>query len=440
MTTNFCIVCFAPDARYICKAYRSVRYCSKECQRADWRNGHRDRCRLDYEWDSSLVCLIHRSFKNCCMACGQIPTRSPDEVLPCKTCYARLYCSAKCRNRHALRHTWSCSDLQIQGQIWFAATRPSVAPILDQTEHSATNILLTRTYFGEAAEGLVAFEYFAFPSSYCFSQVGFERAWKHPQRRLSLYQVLILLRYSGFNCSVPMPHPSVESIQSLYHILAVMVRSHCLPLDSSTWKCPSLHGQSVGQEGAQPGPIKADTDTAMRNDLYTGHSQAYCLFEHLIALASQHAWPHLGEFLCEDLAQCVLDYAIGARVRHWIRTSACKCSPTAGELNPQTGQVRQFQSVAVPGVFCTKCVPSASGYVCDWIEWDVVQFETSSNPQYVRYLRSAFCSRITIPITIPIQLQGTEEKHDIKQIPFYSYVGTWVPGLYSDRDIDTWTS
>ena len=44
-----CNTCQAPEGatlkHKVCSACKSVFYCSVECQRQDWKNGHRERCK-----------------------------------------------------------------------------------------------------------------------------------------------------------------------------------------------------------------------------------------------------------------------------------------------------------------------------------------------------------------------------------------------------------
>ena len=40
-----CSHCFAKEAAHVCSGCRNTRYCSKECQKADWKKGHKNTCK-----------------------------------------------------------------------------------------------------------------------------------------------------------------------------------------------------------------------------------------------------------------------------------------------------------------------------------------------------------------------------------------------------------
>lgn len=92
------MVCTGCNARY---------YCNAECQRKDWKAGHREECGQDR-----------------CAYCG----RGPKDMRACMGCNIVVYCSKDCQEKHSEFHKKECKCISISNPPLAASYRVGKSP------------------------------------------------------------------------------------------------------------------------------------------------------------------------------------------------------------------------------------------------------------------------------------------------------------------------
>jgi len=80
-----------------CTGCLSVRYCSEECQRADWNERHKPKCK-----EMNERRLNPRKF-DVCASCGKSNAKQQ-----CTGCMKTRYCSRECQMSHWSEHKEEC--------------------------------------------------------------------------------------------------------------------------------------------------------------------------------------------------------------------------------------------------------------------------------------------------------------------------------------------
>uniref|UniRef100_A0A8W8KZ01 phytol kinase n=1 Tax=Magallana gigas TaxID=29159 RepID=A0A8W8KZ01_MAGGI len=75
-----------------CSRCKEVCYCSKDCQKGHWREGHREHCVAV----NNQVLSMGENQGNICSFCGE---EAPDS-LKCGRCKEVYYCSKDCQREH----------------------------------------------------------------------------------------------------------------------------------------------------------------------------------------------------------------------------------------------------------------------------------------------------------------------------------------------------
>ena len=86
--TKLCASCMAPCIGLKCSRCKGVTYCSRECQKSDWKR-HKETCE-------------ERMKQNCCV-CNE-----PGSYLKCARCKIPVYCSRDCQKIHWKSHKAEC--------------------------------------------------------------------------------------------------------------------------------------------------------------------------------------------------------------------------------------------------------------------------------------------------------------------------------------------
>src|SRR6218665_1278061 len=94
---ELCVYCRLENSKMKkCTKCKSAAYCSRECQRADWKR-HKTECQTQ-ELPSTLP-LMSR-----CNSCGVLGT----EMKKCSQCKSACYCSPECQRRDWKNHKITC--------------------------------------------------------------------------------------------------------------------------------------------------------------------------------------------------------------------------------------------------------------------------------------------------------------------------------------------
>ena len=111
-----CANCFAPGDTLRCSRCKSAFYCSRECQSAHWKGGHKAKCtqptaakagteeaeHADQEATKAGLKLKGGSSHTDCAHCGAPEGTVPGRPLhnSCSRCKAAWYCSRACQAAH----------------------------------------------------------------------------------------------------------------------------------------------------------------------------------------------------------------------------------------------------------------------------------------------------------------------------------------------------